>query len=131
MALEPPPERVYASDGLAIASIHSWAKQHGYALTIARTKCDKRSPPTTRKYYYRCGKGDKKRSEGYIRKSGTQMTECPFAMQITRQGDQSWQLEVTHPHHNHEPSADPSRPTGAERATIQALSASNIAPRDI
>ena len=66
------------------------------------------------------------------------MTECDFKLRIHRViTDGTFKLEVYHPHHNHPPSEDHQqhaqyrRPTKREMASIQALSASGVAPRYI
>jgi hypothetical protein len=137
MAFELPEEGEYISLTRAESVLREHAKCHGYALSRASLKKDKRTPPTIRRRDLRCSRGGKKRGEGVKRNTRTRMTECTFEIRIHRTEYGTWQVRIHNPTHNHEPSDDPSehsqyrQPTIEERTTIQSLHASGLAPRFI
>ena len=120
----------------AIQVIEQHAKQHGYGITRCKVVLDKRTPPTPRRYDYRCAKGGIKRGEGVKRKTATRMTECPFKVRIKRLGAEEWQVFVDNALHNHDTShpsnfAKLRRPHEEEKVLIRSLHASGTAPRFI
>jgi FAR1 DNA-binding domain-containing protein len=136
MAFELPEEGEYISLTRAESVLREHAKCHGYALSRASLKKDKRTPPTIRRRDLRCSRGGKKRGEGVKRNTGTRMTECTFEIRIHRTEYDTWQVRIHNPTHNHEPSGPSEhsqyrQPTIEERTTIQSLHASGVAPRFI
>lgn len=137
MAFELPEEGEYTSLARAESVVQQHAKFHGYALSRASLKKDKRTPPAIRRRDLRCSRGGTKRGEGVKRATGTRMTQCEFEVRIHRTEYGTWQVRIYHPTHNHEPSSNPSehsqyrQPTAEEKTTIQSLHESGVAPRFI
>lgn len=136
--IEPPEEKIYHTKEEAENDIYQYAFDHGFALTRADIKYDKKTPRSERRWDYRCEKGGVKKTYGTQRQTGTRMTECDFELRIHRViVDDTFKLQVYRPNHNHPPSEDHRqhaqyrRPTKREMASIQALSASGVAPRVI
>ncbi|KAI9906819.1 hypothetical protein PsorP6_016292 [Peronosclerospora sorghi] len=73
--LAPPDEDLHETLGAAIHAIKLHAKQHGYGITQFKIAFDKHTPPSPRRYDFRCAKGGVKRGEGVKRKTGTRITE--------------------------------------------------------
>ncbi|KAI9917081.1 hypothetical protein PsorP6_016852 [Peronosclerospora sorghi] len=135
--LAPPDEDRHATLEAAIHGIKMHAKKHGYGITQLMIAFDKHTPPSPRRYDFRCAKGgvkrDVKRGEGVKRKTGTRMTECPFEVQIKRLLTVGWQVCIVEASHNHgtsHPSAFAQfrRPNEEEKALIRSLHASGSAP---
>ena len=137
MAFELPEEGEYVSLTRAESILRQHAKFHGYALSRASLKKDKRTQPTIRRRDLRCSRGGMKRGEGVKRRTGTRMTQCKFEVRIHRTEYGTWQVRIYHPTHNHEPSSSLSehsqyrQPTTEEQTTIRSLHASGVAPRFI
>ncbi|KAI9914672.1 hypothetical protein PsorP6_006828 [Peronosclerospora sorghi] len=134
--LAPPEEDLHATIGAAIHVIKMHAKQHGYGITQFKIAFDKHTPPSPRRYDFRCAKGGVKRGEGVKRKTGTRMTEFPFEVRINRMLTVGWHVCIVEASHNHEmihPSAFAQfrRPNEEEKALIRSLHDSGSAPRFI
>lgn len=102
--LAPPPELTYTTKQDLFQAIQSWAKSHGYAISI------KNSNAPSQRYTYHCDK-----SGEYVPKNpktqlgATRKTNCPF--RITGNFYKKlglWKVKVLCPDHNHPPSEDPS-----------------------
>ena len=61
MALNPPPLKLYDCTNFALNNINKFIKGQGYAVSKFRSKTDKQSPPTVRKMWLRCAKGNRGR----------------------------------------------------------------------
>jgi hypothetical protein len=101
MALNPPPLKLYDCASLALDDIHKFVKGQGYAMPTFCSKTDKQSPPTVRKMWLRCAKGNSYKMTARKRLTGSRMTDCPFELTLTRTAI-GWQVEVQEPTHNHE-----------------------------
>ncbi|KAI9912957.1 hypothetical protein PsorP6_005856 [Peronosclerospora sorghi] len=134
--LAPPDEDLHATLEAAIHAIKLHAKQRGYGITQFKIAFDKHTPPSTRRYDFRCAKGGVKRGEGVKIKTGKRVKECPFEFRIKRMLTVGWQACIVEASHNHE-MIDPSafaqfrRPNEEEKALIRSLDASGRAPRFI
>ena len=136
MALNPPPSELYDCAQFALDDINKFAKGQGYAVSKFRSKTDKQSPPTVRKMWLRCAKGNSFKRTTRKRLTGSRMTECPFELTLTRTAI-GWQVEVLEPNHNHEAFAHAAalphyrQRTEESKKTIADMSASSIAPSKI
>jgi len=136
MALNPPPLKLYDYVNFALDDINEFAKGQGYAVSKFRSKTDKQTPPTVRKIWLQCAKGRSYKRTSRERLTGSRMTDCPFALTITRTAI-GWQVEVQDPTHNHGAFAHPAalphyrQRTEETKKTIADISASSIAPSKI
>ncbi|KAJ5796864.1 uncharacterized protein N7518_005404 [Penicillium psychrosexuale] len=108
MAL-PPTDRTYATSDEAKDAINDFARPHGYAVTIRRSKTTKRGVKKTVRLI--CDRGrrpdacehrpqPKKRIN-----TNTMALECPFSMALRRDhGTGLWHVTIENPSHNHQPS---------------------------
>ena len=101
MALNPPPLKLYDSARLALNNIHKFAKGQGYAVSTFRLKTDKQVPPTVRKMWLRCAKGNDYNKASRKRQTSSCITSCPFKLTLTYTVIR-WQVEVQDPAHNHQ-----------------------------
>ena len=136
MALNSPPLKLYDCVSFALDDINEFAKGQGYAVSKFRSKTDKQTPPTVRKMWLRCVKGDSYKRTARKRLTGSRMTDCPFELTLTRIAI-GWQVEVQEPTHNHEAFAHAAalphyrQRTEETNKTIADMSASSIAPSKI
>ena len=136
MALNPPPLKLYDCASLALDDIHEFVKGQGYAVLTFRSKTDKQSPPTVRKMWFRCAKGDSHKRTARKRLTGSRMTDCPFELALTRTVI-GWQVEVQEPTYNHEAFVHAAalphyrQRTKETNKTIADMSASSITPSKI
>jgi len=93
MALNPPPLKLYDYANFALNNINEFAKGQGYAVSKFRSKTDKQTLPTMRKIWLQCAKGRSYKKTSRERLTGSRMTDCPFALTITRIVI-GWQVEV-------------------------------------
>ena len=100
MALNPPPLELYDCAQSALNNINKFAKGQGYAVSKFRSKTDKQSPPTVRKMWLQCAKGNSFKRTAQKRLTGSYMTECPFKLTLTHTAI-GWQVEVLEPNYNH------------------------------
>ena len=84
MALNPPLLELYDCAQFALNDINEFAKGQGYMVLKFRSKTDKQSPPTVRKMWFRCAKGNSFKRTARKRLTGSRMTECPFKLTLTR-----------------------------------------------
>ena len=136
MALNPPPLKLYDCASLALNNIHEFVKGQGYAVTTFRSKTDKQSPPTVRKMWLRCAKGNSYTRTARKRLTGSRITDCPFGLTLTHTAI-GWQVEVQEPTHNHKAFAHAAalphyhQRTEETNKIIADMSASSIAPSKI
>jgi hypothetical protein len=93
MALNPPPLKLYDSTRLALNDVYKFAKRQGYAVSTFRLKTDKQVPPTMRKMWLRCAKGNDYNKTSRKRQTSSRITGCPFELTLTRIVI-GWQVEV-------------------------------------
>lgn len=134
--LSPPSEEEYTSLARAELAVKQHAMQCGYGLSRKKlVKNKSKTDPQIRRRDLRCDKGGIKRGEGVKRQSGTRMTGCQFEIRLHRTEYSTWQVKVYNPDHNHPPSesaaqhAQYRRPNNEQKALIQSLTASGVAPR--
>jgi hypothetical protein len=136
MALNPPPLKLYDSAKLALDDIHEFVKGQGYAVSVFRSKTDKQVPPTVRKMWLRCAKGNDYTKTARKRLTSSRMTSCPFTLTLTRTVI-GWRVEVQDPTHNHQAFAHAGalphyrQRTKETKKTIADMSASSINPGKI
>ena len=106
MALNPPPLKLYDYANFALDDINEFAKGQGYAVSKFRSKTDKQTPPTVRKMWLQCAKGRSYKRTSRERLTASRMTDCPFALTITRIVI-GWQVEVQDPTYNYGAFAHP------------------------
>jgi hypothetical protein len=112
--LPPPPEHSYLSLELAIDAMQDFAKQHGYAMVLRRSKPDGKNVEKT-KHIYTCDRRYDYKSIATTRLTATRGTGCKFQikLQLSSSGDNGedqrfWDLSVMHTEHNHGASASSS-----------------------
>src|SRR6266567_6836839 len=84
IALNAPPLKLYNSANFALNDINEFAKGQGYTVSKFRSKTDKQTPPTVRKMWLQCAKGKSYKRTSRERLTASRMTDCPFALTITR-----------------------------------------------
>ena len=84
MALNPPPLKLYDCASLALNDIHEFVKGQGYGVLTFRLKTNKQSPPTVRKMWLQCAKGNSYKRTARKRLTGSYMTDCPFKLTLIR-----------------------------------------------
>jgi hypothetical protein len=131
-----PREEEYTSLALAKLAVKEHAMRCGYGLSQKKPVKDKnKSDPQIRRRDLRCDKGGVKRGEGVRRQTSTRMTGCQFEIRLCRTEYRTWRVAVYNPNHNHPLSESASqhaqyrRPSNAQKALIQSLTGSGIAPR--
>ena len=105
--LEPPPcDDLHGTVDDVVKSLQAFARPHGYAISIARSKPHKPRRPgvPVGVLYLQCSKGGKfTPSIAIKRKRGkSRMTECPFSM-VAREDRGVWTLYIRCKDHNHGP----------------------------
>jgi hypothetical protein len=93
MALNPPPQKLYAFLQEGIDDINEFAKGQGYGVSIYRSKTDKQIPPVVRKVWLRCAKGRSYKPTSRDRLTSSRMTRYEFNATITRT-ELGWALEI-------------------------------------
>jgi hypothetical protein len=104
--MAPPPapsERSYATAELAIAAMHEFARKHGYAMILKRSKPDKAEVKT--RYFFYCDRWKTYTSTATIRQTASRASSCPFRINVWQVDEDVWDLRIEK-EHNHEPSHD-------------------------
>ncbi len=134
--LAPPPEEDYGSREELLTAVRSWAANHGYAVTIARSDTAKG------RVYLKCDRGGLYRNkydlsdETRSRQTGSRLINCPFSV-VGNQIEGRWVVRVRDKEHNHSASsttaAHPSlrRLTAKQKEEVATLSKAGAAPRTI
>ena len=102
--LLPPDDALFNSADKLQQQIQTHAKDHGYAISILRSRTNKRKE--VKLYFFQCVKGGKPRDKlkgTRFKPFISQKTECPFQCQGRQNSDGIWQLTVTNSNHNHDP----------------------------
>jgi hypothetical protein len=106
-----PPERVYTTSKLAKDAMHEFARAHGYAMVLKRSKPDKVPIEERTKFFFYCDRFNKYESKATVRSTSSLACGCAFRVNI-RQFMEGvtplWDLTVIDGTHNHEPTHDPS-----------------------
>lgn len=103
----PPPESVRQSQmrvrQMAIEYVKTWAKDHGYRVSIARSLwTDKKRPSSVHaRVYVWCSRSGTRRSRGSESSYASKKTNCPFQIMITLHHD-AWHVEHITTLHNHD-----------------------------
>lgn len=126
--------REFDTKDAAVAYVHQYARENGFALSEGRKRLDKKG--NLRRADFRCDKGSKVRGHGVVRNSASRMTECPYDLRILRVLDSNrWRIDVVDSTHNHSLSETPSqhtryrKPTEEQKQLIGELSAAGVPPR--
>ncbi|KAJ5457705.1 hypothetical protein N7475_009093 [Penicillium sp. IBT 31633x] len=113
MAL-PPLVKQYNTTEQAIIEISDFARGHGYAVSILRSKRTKKGGKKTVRLC--CDRGRTVRDRDRIRQTTTILNGCPFAISLRLQHEtNTWRLTVENPAHNHEPSPASTHPAHRRR----------------
>ena len=137
----PPAPRTFASFSEADTTVKNHALNNGYTLVV-RNRYPAGNNAT--RYNYKCGKGRAFASQSTLgnsnskrRKTSSQMTNCPFSMNIKRQPNGLWVSSVQKQDHNHDAMAAESfgyirsQVLSQRRADAVTMWNSGIRPRDI
>jgi Isocitrate/isopropylmalate dehydrogenase len=116
--LPAPPELNYISAENAIAAMMSFSKEHGYGMSLKRSKPDGKDVVKTR-YYYHCDRHGNYSPRGLIRERTSRSTGCMFQILIQKISDsQMWMLKVKNPTHNHGPMV-PDKEKGSAKKKVK------------
>lgn len=87
----------------AINAMMTFAREHGYGMSLKRSKPDGKDVAKTR-YYYHCDRHGQYQPRGTIRERTSRSTGCMFQILIQKAPNSSvWNLKIKHPTHNHGP----------------------------
>jgi Isocitrate/isopropylmalate dehydrogenase len=115
--LPSPPELNYISAENAIAAMMGFSKEHGYGMSLKRSKPDGKDVVKTR-YYYHCDRHGNYSPRGLIRERTSRSTGCMFQILIQKIPEsQLWTLKVKNPAHNHGPLVPDKEKVGGKRKT--------------
>jgi hypothetical protein len=120
IALEPPPEKTYASIIAALIDINKWAAARGYAVSKKRVNKNK-NKTRIKKVWFACDRGGKAISTVNIiiaqrPNIGSKKTDCPFMIILKETAGkddnnivngETWQTIVENSRHNYDPTLKP------------------------
>jgi hypothetical protein len=117
--LPAPPELTYMSADQAINAMMTFAREHGYGMSLKRSKPDGKDVAKTR-YYYHCDRHGTYQPRGTIRERTSRSTGCMFQIVIQKAPNSSvWNLKIKHPTHNHGPLVEKPTPASARKKIKQ------------
>jgi Isocitrate/isopropylmalate dehydrogenase len=119
LSLPSPPELSYLTAENAIGAMMQFAKDHGYGMSLKRSKPDGKDAVKTR-YYYHCDRHGNYAPRGQIRERTSRSTGCLFQVLIQKLPEaQCWTLKVKNGAHNHGPNVVDRSSAAAQKRKVK------------
>lgn len=114
--LPPPSDGVYLSFNQLLEYLNEHSAKQGYAVTIKRSKKNKKQE--LHKVWLQCEKGREYKGRGKgICQTSSRRDECPWKAVATRDSKlETWTFQIDNPEHNHPPTLPGANPTHQKKA---------------